>query len=99
MISVPRPSSDFTEKLPPTDLTLDAIPTIPRAATPRLLGDRSDRIPRPSSRIESCSVRACEQRVTVSLEKDAPVSRAVDRAGHILCRPILGGLHHQYARI
>jgi hypothetical protein len=34
-----------------------------------------------------------------SLEKDAPVSRAVDRAGHILCRPILGGLHHQYARI
>jgi transposase InsO family protein len=35
----------------------------------------------------------------LSLEKDAPVSRAVDRAGHILCRPILGGLHHQYARI
>ena len=32
-------------------------------------------------------------------EKDAPFSRAVDRAGHILCRPILGGLHHQYARI
>jgi hypothetical protein len=27
------------------------------------------------------------------------VSRAVDRAGHILCRPILGGLHHQYCRI
>jgi hypothetical protein len=24
---------------------------------------------------------------------------AVDRAGHILCRPTLGGLHHQYARI
>src|ERR1700738_2694340 len=35
----------------------------------------------------------------LSREKDAPVSRAVDRAGHILCRPILGGLHHQYARI
>ena len=35
----------------------------------------------------------------LSLEKDAPVSRAVDRAGHILCRPTLGGLHHQYARI
>ena len=34
-----------------------------------------------------------------SLEKDAPVSRAVDRAGHILSRPTLGGLHHQYARI
>src|SRR6266852_893257 len=38
-------------------------------------------------------------RTHLSLEKDAPVSRAVDRAGHILCRPTLGGLHHQYARI
>jgi hypothetical protein len=38
-------------------------------------------------------------RTHLSLEKDAPVSRAVHRAGHILCRPILGGLHHQYARI
>jgi hypothetical protein len=35
----------------------------------------------------------------LSLEKDAPVSRTVDRAGRILCRPILGGLHHQYGRI
>jgi transposase InsO family protein len=40
-----------------------------------------------------------EIRTHLSLEKDAPVSRAVDRAGHILCRPILGGLHHQYVRI
>src|ERR1700686_899354 len=40
-----------------------------------------------------------ETRTHLSLEKDAPISRAVDRAGHILCRPILGGLHHQYARI
>src|SRR6201994_760067 len=38
-------------------------------------------------------------RTHLSLEKDAPVSRAVDRAGHILCRPILGGLHHQYGRV
>ena len=34
-----------------------------------------------------------------SLNKDAPASRAVERAGHILCRPILGGLHHHYVRI
>jgi pimeloyl-ACP methyl ester carboxylesterase len=26
-------------------------------------------------------------------------SRAVDRVGHILCRPTLDGLHHQYGRI
>jgi transposase InsO family protein len=38
-------------------------------------------------------------RTHLSLEKDAPVSRAVERAGRILCRPILGGLHHQYARL
>src|ERR1700681_5014255 len=40
-----------------------------------------------------------EIRTHLSLEKDAPISRAVDRAGQILCRPILGGLHHQYVRI
>jgi len=40
-----------------------------------------------------------ETRTHLSLQKDPPVSRAVDRAGHILCRPILGGLHHRYARI
>jgi len=38
-------------------------------------------------------------RTHLSLEKDAPVSRAVERAGQILCRPILGGLHHEYVRI
>jgi transposase InsO family protein len=37
-------------------------------------------------------------RTHLSLEKDAPVSRAVERAGRILCGSILGGLHHQYAR-
>jgi hypothetical protein len=35
----------------------------------------------------------------LSLEKDAPLARAFDRVGRILCRPILGGLHHQYGRI
>jgi hypothetical protein len=29
----------------------------------------------------------------------APLSRNVKRAGRILCRPILGGLHHEYVRI
>src|SRR6202035_2224424 len=33
------------------------------------------------------------------LDKDAPLSRTVKRAGRILCRPILGGLHHEYVRI
>ena len=38
-------------------------------------------------------------RTHLSLHKDASISRAAERVGRILCRPILGGLHHQYARI
>jgi hypothetical protein len=33
-----------------------------------------------------------------SLDKDAPVSRPVQRTGVISSRAILGGLHHHYAR-
>ncbi len=40
-----------------------------------------------------------ETRTHLSLAKDAPLSRTVKRAGRILCRPVLGGLHHQYGRI
>jgi transposase InsO family protein len=38
-------------------------------------------------------------RTHLSLGKDAPVPRAVQAAGMILPRPILGGLHHQYFRV
>jgi transposase InsO family protein len=34
-----------------------------------------------------------------SLDKDAPLSRPVQRTGIISSRPILGGLHHHYVRI
>jgi transposase InsO family protein len=34
-----------------------------------------------------------------SLNKDAPVSRSVQRTGVIRSRAILGGLHHRYARV
>jgi transposase InsO family protein len=34
-----------------------------------------------------------------SLNKDAPVSRLVQRTGVIRSRAILGGLHHRYARV
>jgi transposase InsO family protein len=40
-----------------------------------------------------------EVRTHLSLNKDAPAPRSIQRAGYILCRPILGGLHHQYVRI
>jgi transposase InsO family protein len=40
-----------------------------------------------------------ETRTHLSLDKDAPLSRTVERAGRILCRPILGGLHHKYVRV
>jgi transposase InsO family protein len=38
-------------------------------------------------------------RTHLSLNKDAPVHRGVEWAGNVVCRPILGGLHHQYSRI
>jgi transposase InsO family protein len=38
-------------------------------------------------------------RTHLSLNKDAPISRAVETAGCIICRLILDGLHHQYGRI
>src|ERR1035437_6947945 len=34
-----------------------------------------------------------------SLDKDAPVSRLVQRTGSIKSHPILGGLHHYYVRV
>jgi transposase InsO family protein len=34
-----------------------------------------------------------------SLQKDAPLRRAIQRIGQIEAIPILGGLHHQYVRI
>jgi len=34
-----------------------------------------------------------------SLNKDAPVSRSVQRSGVIISHAILGGLHHQYVRV
>jgi transposase InsO family protein len=40
-----------------------------------------------------------ETRTHLSLDKDSPLSRTVERAGGILCRPVLGGLHHKYLRI
>jgi hypothetical protein len=40
-----------------------------------------------------------QTRTHLSLNKDAPVSRAIQTVGRILPVPILGGLHHQYVRI
>jgi len=40
-----------------------------------------------------------EARTHVSLEKDTPCTRPIERFGGIIAHPILGGLHHQYARI
>ena len=38
-------------------------------------------------------------RTHLSLERDAPNGRAIQRHGRIEMRPILGGLHYQYVRI
>jgi transposase InsO family protein len=40
-----------------------------------------------------------QARTHLSLNKDAPVSRAIQAVGRIAPTPVLGGLHHQYVRI
>ena len=40
-----------------------------------------------------------ECRTHLSLDKDAPLSRAVQLDGRITANPVLGGLHNQYCRI
>ncbi|MGA7453089.1 MAG: integrase core domain-containing protein, partial [Rhodoplanes sp.] len=40
-----------------------------------------------------------ETRTHLSLDKDAPVSCAIQTVGRIFARPVLGGLHHQYVRV
>jgi transposase InsO family protein len=40
-----------------------------------------------------------EVRTHISLGKDAPYTRQIERFGDIVAQPILGGLHHRYARI
>jgi transposase InsO family protein len=38
-------------------------------------------------------------RTHLSLDKDAPISRAAEVVGRILSGPILGGLHQKYVRV
>jgi len=40
-----------------------------------------------------------ELRTHRSLDKDAPIHRAIQHAGRIISAPVLGGLHHHYCRI
>src|SRR6266446_6379425 len=40
-----------------------------------------------------------ETRTHRSLDKDAPISRPVQRAGSIMSHALLGGLHHHYIRV
>ena len=38
-------------------------------------------------------------RTHLSLDKDTPISRAVEAVGRVISRPVLGGLYHRYERI
>jgi Integrase core domain len=40
-----------------------------------------------------------EMRTHVSLGKDAPRTRLIERIGEVVAQPILGGLHRRYARL
>jgi hypothetical protein len=38
-------------------------------------------------------------RTHLALCKDAPIRRPIERMGCIVAQPMVGGLHHRYARI
>jgi len=38
-------------------------------------------------------------RTHMSLGKDSPVHRPTQKDGKVVCKPILGGLHHVYSRV
>jgi hypothetical protein len=40
-----------------------------------------------------------ESRTHRSLNKDAPIHRAIQHLGSIVSTPNLGGLHHKYVRV
>jgi transposase InsO family protein len=40
-----------------------------------------------------------ELRTHLSLDKDSPIRRPIQRLGQLAARPLLGGLHHQYCRM
>jgi hypothetical protein len=46
-----------------------------------------------------CQISADELHTHLSLDKDAPIFRAIEAVGRIVGRPVMGGLHHQYVRI
>src|SRR5258708_30104971 len=68
-----------------------------RGIRPKDATDKEARTPRSGG--GSVVVLYNNVRTHRSLNKDAPVSRPVQRIGVINSRSILGGLHHQYARV
>ena len=40
-----------------------------------------------------------EARAHPSLGKDTPISRPIEQFGRVIAEPMVGGLHHRYARI
>jgi hypothetical protein len=64
---------------------------------PKDATDKEARTPR--SRGRSGVVLYNDIRTHRSLDKDAPVSRPVQRTGIISSHAKLGGLHHHYARV
>jgi transposase InsO family protein len=49
--------------------------------------------------LRSYAVYYNEVRTHLSLNKNTPVARTVQRIGQVTALPLLGGLHHQYVRI
>jgi hypothetical protein len=71
-----------------------------RRRAPRLKDGRPFSAIMPTGSLRwTCSSYYNATRTHLTLGKDAPIGRAAQHVGCIKCRPVLGGLHHQYVRI
>jgi hypothetical protein len=90
----------FVSKTPPLDQArIIADLGSPAAAVKAAIRAKADRAtvkkPKPSPDVTAAADRA-EARAKLAV---VPAEPAVERAGYINCRSVLGGLHHQYVRI
>jgi hypothetical protein len=76
---------------------VDGLMNANSATKPRMMPIKNPREERSCGRPQTLLYN--DIRTHRSLDKDAPVSRPVQRTGVISSRAILGGHHHHYARV
>jgi hypothetical protein len=65
----------------------------------RARADKPNNVTKPRRILRGYAAYYKMLRTDRSLNKDAPLHRAIECLGAVISRPVFGGLHHQYCRI